>query len=148
MQKIYHMIVEGEDEYAYVFENDINIIEEIRLPEIVQYESISSMFFYLGICCNCANQVWSNIKIDGHLVATVSGGIRGLHAIGISKKGARELLEFSRESNHEYMDMILEDFSLIYPAPVVRYDLVSPQNIGHCGVFFQDRDQFQSEIGG
>jgi len=151
MQKIYHMIVEGEDEYAYVFENDINIIEEIRLPEIVQYESISSMFFYLGICSYRTNPIWLTDKIEGHKVATVSIGIRGLHAIGISKKGARELLDFSNNSKYStyiYMDMILEKFARIYPAPVVRYDLVSPQYIGHRGVFFQDRGQFQSEIVG
>ena len=146
MQNIYRMIVNGDDEYAYVFENDINIMEEIRLPEIVQYEPLSKMFFYLGMCSNGAEPVWMDEKVEGYPVATVGRGSRGLHAIGISKYGAHELLVFSLVSKYTYMDMILEVFATKYTPPVVRYDLVSPHHIGHFGVFYQDRDQFESEI--
>ena len=44
-----------------------------------------------------------------------------------------------------YMDMILEEFTLINPALVCRYDLESKRK-GHRGIFFQDRCQFPSTI--
>ena len=50
MCHIYELIHNGADEYAYVFEDDINILENISLSEIVKYEPISTKFFYLGIC--------------------------------------------------------------------------------------------------
>jgi len=34
----------------------------------------------------------------------------------------------------------------LYPANIVRYDLISPQHYGHRGVLFQDRHQFPSTI--
>jgi ABC-type uncharacterized transport system YnjBCD ATPase subunit len=44
------------------------------------------------------------------------------------------------------MDCILEKFSEIYPANIVRYDLISPQEKRHRGVLFQDRLQFPGSI--
>lgn len=145
MQSIYQKIIDGDLDYGYVFENDINILDEIRLPEIIQYESISPMFFYMGVCCYNPNISIQDISVEGHPVTQVSGGIRGLHAIGLSKEGAAELLKFSMESTESYMDVILEEFSKKYPSNVVRYDLQSYIR-GHRGVFFQDRRTFPSEI--
>jgi hypothetical protein len=146
MLNIYKMITEGEDNFGYVFENDINILEEIRLPEIVEYEQITEMFFYLGLCAyRPVLYKHNDLKIAGHPVFLVGGGIRGLHAIGLSKKGAQTLIEFTKQSNEAYMDIILEDFSRYYPANVVRFDLMS-YILGHLGVFFQDRNRFPSEI--
>jgi hypothetical protein len=51
MQYIYELIANMDDiqnEFVYVFEDDINIIEPITLDEIIQYEKITEMFFYLG----------------------------------------------------------------------------------------------------
>ena len=45
MMQIYNIIAHGEDEWVYVFEDDINILEEVTLDEIIKYESISSHFF-------------------------------------------------------------------------------------------------------
>jgi hypothetical protein len=147
MLSIYKMIADGEDEFGYVFENDINILEEIRLPEIVKYEKITEMFFYLGLCAYRPKifRHKNDLHIDGHRVLLVAGGIRGLHAIGLSKKGAKELIQFAEKSDERYMDMILEQFSMVYPANVVKLELMS-YILGHHGVFFQDRKRFPSEI--
>ena len=147
MCHIYELIHNGTDEYAYVFEDDINVLENISLSEIIKYEPISNKFFYLGICENIGNSTIKDTmySINSHKVLSISGNVRGLHAIGLSKNGAKELVEFAIQSNFEYMDMILEEFSKKYPANIVRYDLQS-YIYGHRGVIFQDRLIFPSTI--
>jgi hypothetical protein len=148
MIKIYETIANGPDEWGYVFEDDINILEDIDISEIIQYEKISNHFFYLGVCIPNYNKYYltNKIKINNHEVSIMKGGVRGLHAIAISKSGAIELLSFLKNYiNYEYMDMILEKFSEKYPANVVRYDLQS-YIYGHRGIFFQDRNKFPSSI--
>jgi GR25 family glycosyltransferase involved in LPS biosynthesis len=146
MMKIYEIISNGSDEYVYVFEDDINILEDITLDEIIEYESISPMFFYLGLCDYGYKKIKKNkTKINDKSVIIVNGSIRGLHAIGLSKKGATDLLNFAKNFSGRYMDMCLESFSMIHPANVLRYDLQSYIN-GHRGLFFQDRDNFPSTI--
>lgn len=148
MQHIYELIIQGNDKYAYVFEDDINMLEPITIDEIIQYENISPMFFYLGACTygNNWNQTTKHsITINNHPIYTMSGYVRGLHAVGFSKAGASAFLDFSKASNERYMDMILEQFTLIYPANIVRYDLESYIR-GHRGILFQDRARFPSSI--
>jgi hypothetical protein len=145
MQNIYELIINSGDDYSYVFEDDINVLEPIKLEEIVEYENISEMFFYLGICELVRISILTNFKINNHDVYAKSGMVRGLHAIGLSKEGAKKLLEFSKQSDLLYMDMILEQFSIQYPANCVRYDLESYIS-GHKGIIFQDRNLFPSEI--
>lgn len=145
MRKIYESIANGEDEYCYVFEDDINTVEEIYLPEIVQYEKISEIFFYLG-CCVHGGASDTGHRVEGHPVYSVSGGARCLHAIGLSRKWAGELVEFAYQSDISYMDVILERFSEIHPANVVRFDLCSPAAKDHRGIIFQDRDRHPSTI--
>jgi len=55
------------------------------------------------------------------------------------------LLEMSKQSDEIYMDIILEEFSGIYRANIVRYDLKSYIR-GHRGVLFQDRRVFPTTI--
>ena len=145
MQYIYNLIIHSQNEYSYVFEDDINVHEEIKLDEIIEYEKISEMFFYLGMCEYGNNIKNTGITIRNHDVYSKSGFCRGLHAIGLSKKGADTLLTFSNKFEEPYMDIILENFSKIYPANVVRYDLESYIN-GHMGIVYQDRKQFPSII--
>ena len=148
MLYIYDLIANGLDEWVYVFEDDINILKDIKIDEIIQYEKISDMFFYIGVCVySNANNISTNKqKINNQSVSIVKGGIRGLHAIGLSKHGAIELLMFAKKMEQfEYMDMILENFSKKYPANIVMYDLES-YIPGHRGVFFQDRKKFDSII--
>jgi len=146
MQYIYKLVKNSHDEFSYIFEDDINVLEQIKLEEIIQYEKLSEMFFYLGLCEYKKNANLTENKINGHNVYSITGGIRGLHAIGLSKKGAEKLLEFSENNNEIYMDVILEQFSLKYPSICVRYDLES-YIYGHKGIIFQDRKRFASQIG-
>jgi hypothetical protein len=146
MQHIYSLICDGTDPYAYVFEDDINALYPITLDEIIQYEHISEQFFYLGMCGYNGNTAkFTQLNINGHPVFRIAGNVRGLHAIGLSQTGASNLLQFSKKSTKRYMDMILEDFSRIFPANIVRYDLES-YIYGHKGVIFQDRAKFPSSI--
>lgn len=146
MQQIYEIIANGQDEWCYVFEDDINILEDIKLEEIIEYEKISKTFFYLGTCgFENEEQLYQPTKINGHNVAIVKGNVRGLHAIALSKEGAKELLTFSQNSPEVYMDIILEEFSQIHNPNLVRYDLESYIQ-GHRGIFFQDRDKFPTTI--
>uniref|UniRef100_A0A6C0I0R8 Glycosyltransferase n=1 Tax=viral metagenome TaxID=1070528 RepID=A0A6C0I0R8_9ZZZZ len=146
MQAIYEIIANGQDEWVYVFEDDINVLEDIKIDELIEYENISKTFFYLGTCgFENINNLYHPTKINGHEVAIVKGLVRGLHAIALSKDGAKELLEYSSNSSEIYMDMILEEFSQIHNPNLVRYDLESYIQ-GHRGIVFQDRDKFPTTI--
>jgi len=147
-QYIFSLIIESYSEYSYVFEDDINILEDITLDEIIEYEKISEFFFYLGMCEWGVTGTNTGIKIRDHDVYSKWGGVRGSHAMGFSKKGAEALLNYSREFSDtlepEYggvTDVILERFTWGHPANVCRYDLESCIP-GHRGVFFQDRSRF------
>jgi hypothetical protein len=146
MQAIYEIIANGQDEWVYVFEDDINVLHHITLDELQEYENISTLFFYLGTC-GFANpdDLYHQSNINGNKVAIVSGSVRGLHAIALSRKGAKELLQFSQKTPEIYMDVILEEFSQIHHPVLVRYDLESYIE-GHRGIFFQDRDKFPTTI--
>jgi hypothetical protein len=147
MIAIYELIANGEDEWVYIFEDDINILEDIKIDEIIEYEKISNNLFYLGVCMYEVNSVnFNKLFVKDYPVAIVKGSVRGLHSIALSKNGASELLKFSKHmKNYLYMDMILEQFTHLYPANVIRYDLESYIK-GHRGVFFQDRKRFPSTI--
>jgi hypothetical protein len=150
MQHIYGLIANGTDanEWVYVFEDDINVLEDITLDEIIEYEKISNTFFYLGVCVYNIREILLNKQhqINGHKIAVAKGFIRGLHSIALSKHGAKELLLFSEQMTADrYMDVILEKFSIKYPANVVRFDLESYIK-GHRGIFYQDRNRFPSSI--
>ena len=122
------------------------MLTPITLDEIIQYEAISEQFFYLGMCGYNGNTAkYANININGYPVFRIAGNVRGLHAIGLSQTGAANLLRVSKPSKQRYMDMILEGFSRIFPANIVRYDLRG-RNRGHRGVIFQDRAKFPSSI--
>ena len=151
MQYIYDKIQNSEEGFYYVFEDDINILDNITLDEIIEYEKISKKFFYLGVCEYGGYLAFkSDIEIYGHEVYYKQGYAFGLHAIGINTNGAKELLEFSKkEEFHELylMDVILNKFCAFYnPAYVVRYDLEYSEVKGHKGIFFQDRNKFPSTI--
>uniref|UniRef100_A0A6C0IW11 Nucleotide-diphospho-sugar transferase domain-containing protein n=1 Tax=viral metagenome TaxID=1070528 RepID=A0A6C0IW11_9ZZZZ len=146
MLHIYEIISKKNDSWSYVFEDDINLLEKISIDEIIQYENISEMFFYLG-CCRYLDSINnSNYVINNYPVYTVQYGVRGLHSIGISKQCATQLIEFSKiYENEVYMDVILEHFCNKCPANVVRYDLESYIE-GHRGIVFQDRHKFPTSI--
>jgi hypothetical protein len=149
MIEIYKIIANDESsEWSYVFEDDINILENITLDEIIQYENISSHFFYLGLCkyggFNTITK--TNHIINGHQVYKISKYVRGLHAVAFSRTGMASFLNFMDNfTNEGCVDMILESYSIKCPANVVRIDLQS-YIPGHMGIIFQDRNKFKSII--
>jgi hypothetical protein len=146
MEKIYEIIINDiTSEWSYIFEDDINVLENIKLEEIIKYESISTNVFYLGICKYHNNMLETEHIINGHKVFKVSNYVRGLHAVAFSRKGMQEFLNFMNYHSLEYIDMILELYTIKNPANVVRGDLESYIS-GHFGVFFQDRNKFPSTI--
>ena len=154
MLEIYKKIKDDEkNNWAYVFEDDINLLEKITIDEIIEYENISKNIFYLGLCRMLGKDNKflrkTNFIIKGHNVYETLGYTRGLHALGLSREGASKLIEFSKKfknkGNFRYMDVIVEEFTKIYPVNVVRYDLESYIK-GHRGIFFQDRKKFPSTI--
>ena len=162
MTYIIELIQNGTDNYAYIFENDISIHEPIDISEIVQYEAISEMFFYLGVCYKKPKKIfnWSKFKyekqkyhkfvdtnytINNHKVKQIVGTVACLHAIAMSKLGAKKILEFSVPHKRSNMDVIIGVSTLTYPANVVRYDLKS-YHVGHRGILYQDRRKFKTTI--
>jgi len=147
MAAIYELIANGEDEWVYVFEDDVNTLEKITIKELVEYEKISQNLFYLGVCmCDHYKTQKTLFKINNYPIESVKGQVRGLHGVAISKEGSKKILSFLQNMNdYEYMDMILEKFTEQYPANVVRYDLESCIK-GHRGILFQDRNKFPSSI--
>jgi hypothetical protein len=145
MEHIYGLIEASGVQYAYVFEDDVNVIKPVDLSEIVQYEDISEMFFYLGLCERRGLVMKTEFKINDHPVYRKKGFCRGLHAIGVSKRGCALLLQMARHSSERYMDVIVEALSVLHPANVCRYDLESSVP-GHRGIFYQDRARFPSTI--
>jgi hypothetical protein len=133
-------------EWSYIFEDDINKLEDIKLDEIIKYEKISNNFFYLGICKYGENTISeTNHTINNHKVYSVSGYVRGAHAFAFSRVGMIDFINFVKKFSLEYMDMILECYTLKNRANVVRVDLKS-YIYGHLGVIFQDRNKFPSTI--
>jgi len=150
MLGIYKTILNSDEEFAYVFEDDINMLEPITLDEIVNYEAISPRIFYLGCCVPYNNDTITATAntINNHTVFQVVGKIQGLHGIGLSKKGAEALLNFvqSNDDPNKCLDEIVGEFTAYNPAPILRYDLVS-YIPSHRGIIFQDRNRFPSMIG-
>jgi hypothetical protein len=147
MAAIYELIANGEDEWVYVVEDDINILEQIKIEEIIEYENISENLFYLGVCMYPHYKTRQTLfKINNYSVESINGQVRGLHGIAMSKSGAKKILSFLENmEKYEYMDMVLEKFTELYPANIIRYDLESYIK-GHRGIFFQDRKMFPSTI--
>lgn len=147
MTEIYKIIINDmSSEWSYIFEDDINVLENIKLDEIIQYENISTNFFYLGLC-KYGNDTITETEhiINGHRVHQISNCVRGLHAIAFSRTGMLDFFNFMNFFNIEYIDIILELYTIKNPANVVRVDLESYIN-GHLGIIFQDREKFKSII--
>ena len=150
LQYIYSIIEKSDyDGFQYVFEDDINMLDNITLEEIIEYEKISKLFFYLGICEEGPLLGFkTDIEIYGHPVYYKQGLCYGLHAIGMSKHGAKDFLEFSKRveyDNLHMLDVIMYQYCAINPAYVVRYDLESYIK-GHKGIIYQDREKFSPTI--
>ena len=147
-QYIYSLIKDSQSEYSYVFEDDINVHEGITLDEIIEYEKISDLFFYVGICEWGVPATNTGIKIRDRDVYSKSGWVRGTHAMGFSKKGAEAALNYSKQFSDTLepehggvMDVILEKFTYTNPTNVCRYDL-EISKVGNRGAMYQDALRF------
>jgi hypothetical protein len=147
MISIYNIIANDlSNEWSYIFEDDINKLEDIKLDEIIEYEKISNKFFYLGICKYGEDTLCeTEHTINNHKVYSVSGSVRGLHALAFSRVGMIDFIDFLKNFSLEYMDVILELYTLKNRSNVVRSDLESYIS-GHRGIIFQDRNKFTSII--
>lgn len=146
MLEILKIASETDENWTYIFEDDINVLGNVALNEIINYEMISDDFFYLGMCkYGHVPMVQTNYAIEGHPVYKVSGCVRGAHAIAMSKHGAKNFLKFAENFTIQYLDMLYELYTLLKPANVVRADLQSNVH-GHLGAIFQDREKFPSII--
>ena len=143
--EIYRLISIGEDEWVYVFEDDINVHYEPTLEEIVKYEEISKdkNFFYLG-CCIFKELIYpiSDLKINNHKVGIANGNQRGSHAMAFSKTGANEIYIVGSSSPLKDIDAIHDVYTTFYPTYVICCDLESYIK-GHIGLFYQDRKRFK-----
>jgi hypothetical protein len=148
MISIYNIIANDlSNEWSYIFEDDINKLEDIKLDEIIEYEKISNKFFYLGICKYGEDTLCeTEHTINNHKVYSVSGSVRGLHALSFSRVGMIDFIDFLKNFSLEYyIDIILELYTLKNRSNVVRSDLESYIS-GHRGIIFQDRNKFTSII--
>jgi hypothetical protein len=148
MIQIYNIIENSPNEWSYIFEDDINILEQITLDEIIEYEKISTdNFFYLGICkwIDMSSISTTPHTINNHKVYQVSGAVRGTHAIAFSKNGIKQFNQFIKHFSIVAYDMLIELYTLSNPANVIRCDLSSTIS-GHLGLFFQDREKFKSSL--
>lgn len=153
MQHIYQMVIDSGEEWSYIFEDDINKIYDVKLVEIMEYESISDDLFYLGACFpeNVINDYESGSynsgkKIGDYDVRYVSDNCFGLHGVAFSKEGMKKFLEYSNTSFDSVMDVTLKKFTSKHPANIVRFDLCSPHMSSHRGVIYQDRDKYPTTI--
>ena len=88
---------------------------------------------------------YQKYTINKYPVYKTFGNTHGLHAIGLSRSGCKELLDFSTTNDHKYMDCILGKFIKNNHANIIRYDLESYIS-GHRGIFFQNRRKFPTTI--
>lgn len=149
MNTIYEKILSSQEEWSYIFEDDINTLEMVDIKELIEYEKISQSFFYLG-CCGPSDVSQTEKQIDNKPVFHVNGGyVKGHHAVAFSQQGIAEFLSFAKKEENKnipFADVILEKFAQIVKPNIVRYDLESYID-GHRGLFFQDRKAFPSSIG-
>jgi len=157
--KAFGMIAEGAAPWGYIFEDDIrkHELSTETFEDLLQAELTSELFLYLGIC-----------TFQRILPVRCCG--RCSHAMGASRAGAKEILEFSRLSTNvskrthlnnnlsrvtrivpsttSYLDDIIEawcwnlgGFALFGPRAASSHG-----HFSHFGIFIQDRTQFPSLI--
>jgi len=135
--------VDKTEPWGYIFENDIQILNEsFRVnPDIIAFESRHKEFMFLGMCMSKDVLPYSEFYCGNCA-----------HAYALTPEGARNLLNFSlnQDSSRDLhpQDTITYAWCLKEKGfPVVGMEYRSPQNEGHFGLFYQDRHHFPSRIG-
>ena len=148
MYAIYEKILtEEKNNHCYIFEDDINTLIDIDLKYIIEYEKLKEDIYYLGFCYGGGKLLKQKKRIHNKFLYKIKGGVRGVHSICVTRKGA-EILKKLYDSNKDmlHMDELLEKYSLQNPLYVIREDLVSPCHPKHFGIFYQDRHKFKSQL--
>jgi hypothetical protein len=145
------IIADEARQWGYIFEDDIVLVGKSRgnsddkidfsvehdLTSDHGMESVHPYFVFLGICGPNENQ--KNLYCG-----------RCAHAYGISRQGAKMLLEFDESytgPEHRYMDVVTDAWCESQGGfPVSHIDHISNQFSDHAGAFIQDRGTFKSLI--
>jgi len=147
-------IKRGKDPWGYVFEDDITLNEHSNasIRDIIRSERNTKHFQYLGVCLP-----------QGQEIKRTSCG-RCAHAMGFSKQGANELLEFSEirsavkprdrgetiiPAQEPYLDVIVDHWCQHSGGFTIAGLLTKSAKSaveGHVNIFIQDRGEFQSVI--
>jgi hypothetical protein len=154
----------GELEWSFVFEDDVNFIEPSKvsllnyinaLQELMEYPEIhlNHGVFYLGICGpTFTNQSHPLItKSSNNSLLSYRGYGWCLHGMGLTTKRAKDFwTEIS--SYHPTTDRVMDAYLREYciRSRTEYYTLGSnlhwPPGTGHYGIAFQDRKRFSSGI--
>jgi len=155
--EVFEAIKSGEDEWGYVFEDDIALnperVDSDILANIARGETLyGRLFQYLGVCKSTHTAA---ISMN---VSKTCG--RCAHAMGISRKGVNKLFEYMSHSSDVVMDSRLTPPTDPYMDAVIEswclqeggFHVVGPLqhakrgDISHIGLFLQDRERFISTI--
>ncbi len=156
MLEIITRIANQSDPWGYIFEDDVAIIPNRTLVDIMYYERIGTLFFYLGICCNvpqferrCAAVGEAPVRPLNDSVVELFCGLCA-HARAFSREGARLYLDFNERlhKNNSVGDWIEMEFCFLNGGFPVAEHLISPSprfrlqphmpGVGHYGMFYQD----------
>jgi hypothetical protein len=148
-------------EFHYIFEDDVNIMEPIPIEEIIEYEKISkeSGLFYLGCCrydYNNKNTILTEHNIAGYSVYKILKYIRGSHAFAVTPICAKRMCDYYMTNKQIVEEMYKTPYDIMMEmyvhdctngVNVIRYDLESYIK-DHFGIFYQDRGRFPTIVGG
>mmetsp|Transcript_25816 Transcript_25816/g.63241 ORF Transcript_25816/g.63241 Transcript_25816/m.63241 type:complete len:302 (+) Transcript_25816:120-1025(+) len=153
---IYKKIASGSEPWGYLFEDDINLCRsQSHLPQTIQFSVLNDLvcqshndetclenqnedFIYLGIC--------SPEQIQGKGITSRFCG-RCAHAYGVSRIGARRLIEYEKsyliKGKRHFMDAVVDSYcreSGGFPVSDIQCQRIDADR--HFGSFLQDQNQF------
>ena len=151
----------GEDDFAYLFEDDIAVhpsINRRKLAGILDFGSSLARkdgLLYLGSCAPECDGKFTRMHDE---VAYAKCSCLCTHAFAVTRRRARSLAVELHSNMVEHrvvspishtIDDLLRHYSLFRNLSwVAGTNLVSPEDPGHFGVFFQERTRFKSLING
>ena len=145
MLEILKKVQDSKEDWAYIFEDDVQFYEYIGPPRLKKFEALAENFYYLG-CFSQSKPEKTDEVIDEEIpVYRIKKDFARLsHAFGISKEGAKILLEASDEFpevSFGFDELLWRVFYKESPI-VVMGDYQSEQRRGEYGIAFQDRWEF------
>ena len=149
----------GEDDFAYLFEDDVAVHPSVNRRQLASILDFSSSLarkdglLYLG---SCAPQCGGKLTRTHDKVTYAKCSCFCTHALAITRRRARSLASdlHSNMVEHDFVspishvhDELLRLYSLYNNLSwVAGTNLVSPENAGHFGVFYQNRLRFPSLV--